>query len=71
MNLYEGKSLSHATADIKEGKIVGISQDADLANKKLGAKTSQDALHFVMNLQKVTRLLLFWARGKMQWPKHP
>lgn len=64
VNLYEGKSLSHATADIKEGKIVGISQNADLANKKLGAKTSQDAASLRDELAKGDKVVVILGEGQ-------
>ena len=52
VNLYEGKSLSHATAEIQDGRIIGISQDEVLADRKLGSKTSQDATLLEVNWRK-------------------
>ena len=64
INLYEGVALTHAVAEVKKGKITGISQNAEIAGKKLGSKTSQDAAKLRNDLKNGEKVVMILGEGQ-------
>ena len=64
INLYEGVALTHAVAEVSKGKITGISQNAEIAGKKLGSKTSQDAAKLRDDLNNGEKVVMILGEGQ-------
>ena len=64
LNWYQASSLGHAEAVVQGGKIVGINQSADRANKTLGKETTQDAAKIREGLLSGENVVLVLGEGQ-------
>ena len=64
LNWYQASSLGHAEAVVQGGKIVGINQSADRANKTLGKETTQDAAKIREGLLGGENVVLVLGEGQ-------
>ena len=64
LDLFEGVSMAHATAEVQGGEIVGISQGTDKADTNLGSATSQDAAALREELVKGEKVVVILGEGK-------
>ena len=64
LNWYQASSLGHAEAVVQGGKIIGINQSADRANKTLGKETTQDAAKIREGLLSGENVVLVLGEGQ-------
>ena len=64
INYYQGVSLAQATAEVRGGKVVGISQDTVKANQNLGSKTSQEVSKIREELSKGDKVVVIVGEGE-------
>ena len=64
INYYQGVSLAQATAEVRGGKVVGISQDTVKANQNLGSKTSQEVSKIRDELSKGDKVVVIVGEGE-------
>ena len=64
LNLHQGFTIGHAEANVQDGKVVGIIQNADRASKTLGNETSQVAAEIREGLASGEKVVLVLGEGK-------
>jgi hypothetical protein len=63
LNWHQASSLAHAEAIVKDGKVIGISQSAEIANKTLGKETTQDVAKIREGLSSGEKVVLVLGEG--------
>ena len=63
VNLYQGTSMAHAEVEVRQGKVVGISQSEGRAIKSLGDKSSQDAAKLREQIASGEKVVMILGEG--------
>ena len=63
LNWHQASSLAHAEAIVQDGKVVGIAQSEDTANKTLGKETTQDVAKIREGLSNGEKVVLVLGEG--------
>ena len=63
LNWHQASSLAHAEAIVQDGKVVGIAQSEDTANKTLGKETTQDVAKIREGLSSGEKVVLVLGEG--------
>jgi hypothetical protein len=63
LNWHQASSLAHAEAIVQDGKVIGISQSAEIANKTLGKETTQDVAKIREGLSSGEKVVLVLGEG--------
>ena len=63
LNWHQASSLAHAEAIVQDGKVVGIAQSEDTANKTLGKETTQEVAKIREGLSTGEKVVLVLGEG--------